>query len=133
MDYSKLATESFAIIIPSLISIKDGVFKSIGNDIWKLIKKAFKFSEKDIRIIEDLKNSPNDIKLQGKAELRLAQLLEEKSDIAEELKKCIQVYKEKNQRDGIDSIKNSKNIVIAKDIDIKSKNFIIGDNNQYEK
>lgn len=133
MDYSILAAESLAIIIPSLISIKDGMFKSIGNDIWGLIKKTFKSDVKDIRIIEELEKNPNDIKLQGKAELRLAQLLEEKSDIAEELIKCIQVFKEKNESTCIDSIKNSKNIVIAKDINIKSRSFIIGDNNQYGK
>lgn len=133
MDFNSIASNSFSTILPFLMSIKDGVLKGIGNDLWKLIKKPFRFDEKDNKIVDELEKNPNDLKLQGIAEFRLAQLLETNQDVAEELIKLIQALNEENQRNGIVNIKNSKNFVIAKDIRIQSGNFTIGDGGQYGK
>lgn len=94
MDFSKIAGDSLNIILPYLKSIIDGTLKSAGADLWKLIKKPFKLDH-DKKLVDKLEKDPDNLKLQGGLELRLAQLLEENPDIAEELEKCIRNFKEK--------------------------------------
>lgn len=133
MDINTIANEAFKIVLPSLIAIKDGGFKSIGSDLWELIKKSFKSNEKDKKIVDQLEENPNDLKLQGIAEYKLAEFLEGDSSLSEELMKYIKSFNEKKDDDGTINIKESKNIVIAKDIDLKNGDFIVGDGDKYGK
>ena len=121
MDFNAISAAAFTTVL----IIKDGVLKSIGTDLWKLIKKPFK-NENDKKIINELEKNPNDMKLQGKAEFRFSQLLEDNPAIAEELIKCIKGFKLSNE------IQNSKNVVISSNIDSNGI-FIVGDGNHYGK
>jgi len=122
MDYNTIAAYAFE----TALIISNGTLKSIGSDLWELIKKPFKINENDEKIINELEDNPNDMKLQGKAELRFSQLLKENPDIAEELTKCIENFKRTNK------VENCKNVVITNNIDSNGV-FIVGDGNHYGK
>lgn len=126
MDINTIVADAFGTIL----IVKNGILMSIGTELWQLIKKPFNFTVNDKKIIDELEKNPNDIKLQGKAELRLSQLLEENSVIAEELIECIKKFKEENQNN---EIYNSKNVVITDNIDVNNGTFIVGDGNYYGK
>ena len=126
MDFNTIANDAFA----TGLIIESGMLRSIGTDLWELIKKPFKFNENDKRIINELEKNPNDMKLQGKAEFRLSQLLKENPVIAEELIKCIKKFKEKHQSN---EIYNSKNIIVTDNINVNNGDFIVGDGNHYGK
>lgn len=125
MNFNSIATEAIQTILPSLILINDGVLKSIGSDLWKLIKKPFKNNVKDEKIIEELEKNPNDLKLQGITEYKLTEFLEENPSFAEELLRSIQNFRERDKNNREISVTNSKNVVNSNNI---YGSIIVGDN-----
>lgn len=97
MDFSAIAKDAFAVILPSLMTIRDGGLKSIGSDLWELIKKSFKSNERDKKIVTKLEENPNDLQLQAIATYKLIEFLEKDPDLAKKLIKCIKAFREKEQ------------------------------------
>lgn len=110
MDYNTIAANAIAVGLSSLALVKDGVLKSIGSDIWELVKKPFRVNKKDMKIIEGLQENPNDLKLLGAAEYKLAEFLESNPTLAGDLVKYIDKYNEKNKTMNVN---NSKNFVFS--------------------
>ncbi|MFL0198062.1 hypothetical protein ACJDU8_21210 [Clostridium sp. WILCCON 0269] len=128
MDFSAVAKEAFTIILPSLIAIKDGGLKSIGSDIWELVKKPFKSNKRDEEIISKLEKNPNDLESLGIAKYKLTEFLEKDPDLAEELIKYIENFKKENQNGKTINVKNSKNFIINTDIH-NGGDVVVGDGN----
>lgn len=84
MDISQIAATAIAAITPYLVKGGEEVAKGMGKDLWELIKKPFT-SEKEQILVQQLEENPGDVKLQGKVEGKLEELLEANPSIAAQL------------------------------------------------
>lgn len=128
MDYDAIAKAALTAVLPYLALGGQEFSKSVGKDLWELIKKPFKL-DKDKKIIEELKQNPDDQKIQGKLELKLSELLEEEPEVAEDLNKYLKGVKEEINTN---IVKDSKNVFMSKTTSVGGS-IIIGDNNEYKK
>lgn len=129
MNFDFIAAQAVALTPVILKLVGESALKSVGTDIWVSIKKVFS-KEKDKLIIESLEQNPDDPKLQGKVEMRLAQLLEEQPEVAKRLENLINKFQNENSKNESINISNSKNVFVNNSSNITG-NVIIGDRGNY--
>ena len=86
IDPASLAAAAVAALIPYLTKGGEELAQGIGKDLWELIKKPFKSDNKKL---EDLRNNPEDTKIQGKVEGKLEDMLAEDHAFAATLRELL--------------------------------------------
>ncbi|VAV83828.1 hypothetical protein MNBD_DELTA01-601 [hydrothermal vent metagenome] len=123
MLLESIAGAAIAAITPFLVKGGEAIATGVGKSLWKTIKKPFT-SDKDKALIKELEKNPEDLKLQGKAEGKLEDLLADHPEIAEEISRLIP----EAEKEAAILIQNSKNVVTAP-INSGGGNVHIGDKN----
>lgn len=125
MDFAIIASAAVSAITPFLVKGGEEISKGIGKDLWELIKKPFQ-SDKDKAIIAELEKNPDDLKVQGKVEVKLSDLLEADEETAEHISALLPRAQEEAKRVTI-LIQDSKNVVAGDQKINVAGDFIIGD------
>ena len=85
MSLELIVAEALALVLPYLGKAGEEIAQKAGGDIWETIKQSFK-SDKDKELIKELENQPQNLKLVGKIELKLKEIL--KNTLMEVLEKA---------------------------------------------
>jgi len=125
MDFAIIASAAISAITPFLVKGGEEISRGVGKDLWELIKKPFQ-SDRDKAIIAELEKKPDDPKVQGKAEVKLSDLLEADEETAEHISALLPMAQEEAKRITI-LIQDSKNVVAGTQRINVDGDFIIGD------
>ncbi|NTV23689.1 MAG: hypothetical protein HGA85_04915 [Nanoarchaeota archaeon] len=109
-----LASTVISVIVPFLIKGGEEIAKGVGKELLDLVKSLFT-SAKDKAIVQELEQKPEDQRVQGKAELKLAELIENRPDVAEQINKILPKAQSEVERVTI-LIRNSKNVIVSSQI-----------------